>query len=117
MQEAVPSLVNWTLSSAAVWTWTTRAALQSREPGQPGPRGASHIAPLFSTCLWVVTAAGRGSPNRTHVSPQPTLPLLILLSLSFNQWMEDLVGMLGGGGRVARNRGRWQRHRAPPHLK
>lgn len=34
----------------------------------------------------------------THVPPQPTLPLRTLLSISFNQWTEDLLGMLGGQG-------------------
>lgn len=77
-------------SLAAVWTWMTRAALLSREPGQPGPRSC----PTWPLSPPPVTAAGRGSPDTTHVPFLPTLPPLILFSILFNKWMEDLLRML-----------------------
>lgn len=74
----------------------TKAAPQSREPGQLGPQDMSHIAPQSPTGPWMVTPEVGGFPDMTHVPLLPTLPLLILLPIHFNKWMEDLLRMFAG---------------------
>ena len=75
----------------------TRAALPSREPGQLGPQGTPHVAPEPPLAPgWTLL---RGAPpDTTSVPALPTLPLLLLLPIHFNQWLEDLLGMLAGWG-------------------
>lgn len=86
----VPSLVDGSLSPAAAWTWMRRAAPLSREPGQLGPQDTPLVAPQSPTGPWVVTAEGEWG----RLLFLPTLPLRILLPISFSQWMEDLLRML-----------------------
>lgn len=62
-KRVVPRIVDETVSPAAVWTWMTRAAPPSREPGWLGPQDVPLVALHSPTGCWAVTAVGRGPPT------------------------------------------------------
>jgi hypothetical protein len=64
LEEAVPRVVDGTFSSLAAWTWMTKAALRSREPGGPGPREVP-LLPLTSS------PATDGTPDLPPLLPRP----------------------------------------------
>lgn len=89
--EAGPRFDDRILSSAAVWTWTNKAAQQNREPGGSDPqRYPCTPTPSLAS---VISNEERDYPECC------TLPLSLAHSLSidfcFNKWLQTCAGCCG----------------------